>query len=70
MEVGKTITQNDINIKLFHSLEKLESKMDNFETKLSERSNSFETKLNAQMNWQLAIFTVIMVGVLAKVITA
>lgn len=59
MEVGKTITQNDVNLKLFQSLEKLEQRMD-----------TFETKINAQMNWQLAIFTVIMVGVLAKVITA
>jgi Mg2+ and Co2+ transporter CorA len=70
MEAGKTITQNDINAKLFYSLEKLEAKMDNFETKLSERMDNFESRINAQMNWQLAIFTVIMVGVLAKVITA
>jgi Mg2+ and Co2+ transporter CorA len=44
--------------------------MDNFETKLSERMDNFESRINAQMNWQLAIFTVIMVGVLTKVITA
>jgi hypothetical protein len=70
METGKTITQNDINDKLFYFLEKLEAKMDNFETKLNERIDSFESRINAQMNWQFAIFTVIMVGVLAKVITA
>ena len=81
MEVGKTITQNDINQKLFENLEKLDERMDNFEVKMadrmdkfeakiSDRMDKFETKIHAQLNWQLAIFTVIMVGVLAKVITA
>ena len=70
MEVGKTITQNDINQKLFTNLEKLEQRMDMFELKISDRMDKFETRINAQMNWQLAIFTVIMVGVLAKVITS
>ncbi|MBF0264612.1 MAG: hypothetical protein HQL46_05015 [Gammaproteobacteria bacterium] len=70
MEVGKTITQNDINQKLFESLEKLDERMDKFEAKMADRMDKFETKINAQLNWQLAIFTVIMVGVLAKVITS
>jgi len=59
MKVGQVITQNDINVKLFDSLERLDERMD-----------KFEAKIVAQMNWQLAIFTVIMVGVLAKVITS
>ena len=59
MEVGQIITQNDINKKLFENLENMEIRMDKFEAKIS-----------AQMNWQLAIFTVIMVGVLGKVITS
>ncbi len=63
MEVGQTITQNDINKKLFEAIE-------NLETKSEERMVRFESRINAQMNWQLAIFTVIMIGVLAKVITA
>jgi len=70
MEVGKTITQNDINQKLFENLEKLDQRMDKFEAKMADRMDKFETKINAQLNWQLAIFTVIMVGVLAKVITS
>ena len=59
MEVGQIITQNDINQKLYQNLEKIDERMDKFEAKIS-----------AQMNWQLAIFTVIMAGVLAKVINA
>ena len=59
MKVGQTITQNDINEKLFQNLQAME-----------ERMEKFEAKINAQLNWQLAIFTIIMVGVLAKVITA
>jgi len=59
MKVGQTVTQNDINEQLFRNLEKLE-----------ERMEKFETKIHAQLNWQLAIFTIIMVGVLAKVITS
>ena len=70
MEVGKTITQNDINQKLFENLEKLDQRMDKFEAKMADRMDKFETKISAQLNWQLAIFTVIMVGVLAKVITS
>jgi len=58
LKEGQIVTQNDINTKLFESLEKLD-----------ERMERFEAKITAQMNWQLAIFTVIMVGVLAKVIT-
>jgi hypothetical protein len=63
MEVGQTITQNDINKKLFEAIE-------NIETKSDERMARFESRITTQMNWQLAIFTVIMVGVLSKVITA
>jgi len=63
MEVGQTITQNDINKKLFEAIEHIETKSD-------ERMARFESRITTQMNWQLAIFTVIMVGVLAKVITA
>jgi folate-dependent phosphoribosylglycinamide formyltransferase PurN len=59
LKKGQVITQDDINAKLFENLEKLEQRMD-----------KFEAKIMMQMNWQLAIFTVIMVGVLAKVITA
>ena len=59
LKTGQVITQDDINAKLFESLEKLDERMD-----------KFEAKITAQMNWQLAIFTVIMVGILAKVITA
>ena len=59
LKTGPVITQDDINAKLFGSLEKLDERMD-----------KFEAKITAQMNWQLAIFTVIMVGILAKVITA
>jgi hypothetical protein len=59
MQAGQQITQDDINRKLFESLEKLDARMD-----------KFEAKITAQMNWQLAIFTLIMAGVLAKVITA
>jgi hypothetical protein len=70
MKLGRTITQNDINEKLFHNLEKIEERMEKFETKISERMDKFETKIHAQLSWQLAIFTIIMVGVLAKVITS
>jgi len=58
LKTGQVITQDDINAKLFESLEKLDERMD-----------KFEAKITAQINWQLAIFTVIMVGILAKVIT-
>ena len=37
---------------------------------INAKTERFEAKITAQMNWQLAIFTVIMVGVLAKVTTA
>jgi len=81
LKEGQIVTQNDINTKLFENLEKLDermerfeakldAKMERFETKLDAKSERFEAKITAQMNWQLAIFTVIMVGVLAKVITA
>jgi len=70
LKEGQVITQNDINAKLFESLEKLDERMERFEAKLNEKTEKFEAKITAQMNWQLAIFTVIMVGVLAKVITA
>jgi len=70
LKEGQVITQNDINAKLFESLEKLDERMERFEVKLNEKTEKFEAKITAQMNWQLAIFTVIMVGVLAKVITA
>lgn len=56
MESGQTITQNDINQKLFSNLEKLDARMD-----------KFEAKITAQINWQLAIF-IIMVGVLSKIV--
>jgi len=59
LKTGQVITQDDINAKLFESLEKLDERMD-----------KFEAKITAQMNWQLAIFTVIMVGALVKLITA
>jgi len=59
MKIGQATAQDDINAKLFESL-----------VKLDERMDKFEAKIIAQMNWQLAIFTVIMVGVLAKLITA
>ena len=59
LKTGQVITQDDINAKLFESLEKLDERMD-----------KFEAKITAQMNWQLAIFTVIMVGSLIKLITA
>jgi len=70
LKEGQVITQNDINAKLFESLEKLDERMERFESKLDAKTEKFEAKIAAQMNWQLAIFTVIMVGVLAKVITA
>jgi len=70
LKEGQVITQNDINAKLFESLEKLDERMERFEAKLDAKTEKFEAKIAAQMNWQLAIFTVIMVGVLAKVITA
>ena len=59
MKIGQATAQDDINAKLFESV-----------VKLDERMDKFEAKIIAQMNWQLAIFTVIMVGVLAKLITA
>jgi len=59
LKTGQVITQDDINAKLFESLEKLDERMD-----------KFEAKITAQINWQLAIFTVIMVGALVKLITA
>jgi len=59
MKIGQATAQDDINAKLFESLEKLDERMD-----------KFEAKITAQMNWQLVIFTVIMVGVLVKLITA
>ncbi|MFK5894308.1 MAG: hypothetical protein QM504_13890 [Pseudomonadota bacterium] len=70
MTVGQTITQNDINEKLFHNFEKIEEKMERFESKMAERMDKFETKIHAQLSWQLAIFTIIMVGVLDTIITS
>jgi len=59
MKAEQVVTQDNINAKLFDSLERLDERMD-----------KFEAKIVAQMNWQSAIFTLIMVGVLAKVITS
>lgn len=70
MKVGQEITQNDINLKLFQSLEKLDEKRERFEQKISDRMDKFDAKISTQMNWHLTIFTIIMVGVLAKVIVA
>jgi hypothetical protein len=79
MEVGQTITQNDINRKLFEEIENIriesekrmeqhEKRMEKFEREQRESSQKFESRIYAQMNWSLAIFTVIMVGVLSKLI--
>jgi site-specific DNA-adenine methylase len=90
MEVGQTITQNDINKRLFERLDAMderyekfqkelkeesekrmeqhEKRMEKFEREQRESSQKFESRIYAQMNWSLAIFTVIMVGVLSKLI--
>jgi hypothetical protein len=72
MEVGQTITQNDINRKLFEEIENVriesEKRIEKFEREQRESSQKFESRIYAQMNWSLAIFTVIMVGVLSKLI--
>ena len=70
MKSRQTITQDDINAKLFEGFQKLVERMDKFDVRMNDRTDQFEANITAQMNCQLVIFTVIMVGVLAKLITA
>jgi len=39
LKEGQVITQNDINIKLFESLEKLDERMERFEAKITAQMN-------------------------------
>jgi predicted DNA-binding ArsR family transcriptional regulator len=77
MKVGQTITQDDINLKLFEDLEKLSEKIDKSEERAEERQEKFEKNIREDMKqftaiidrqgkWQLAIFTVLTVGILYK----
>jgi uncharacterized damage-inducible protein DinB len=46
MKVGQTITQDDINLKLFEELEKLSEKIDNSEKRAEERLEKFENRMD------------------------
>jgi hypothetical protein len=46
MKAGQTITQDDINLKLFEDLEKLSEKIDNSEKRAAERLEKFESRMD------------------------
>ena len=50
LKEGQVITQNDINAKLFESLEKLDERMERFEAKLDAKTEKFEAKNNSCKN--------------------
>lgn len=95
--IGETITQDDINLKLFQELEKLSEKIDKseeraetfqkeikddiqlfrkemredsqqFQKNMREDMKQFQFSINSQTRWSLAIFTLLMIGILGKVI--
>ena len=68
IKAGQTITQDDINRELFEGLREMRLEMRDEVKEMKAWIDRSETKTNRQLNWQLAIYTIVMVGILAKVI--
>jgi uncharacterized FlaG/YvyC family protein len=50
MVAGQTISQNDINLKIFERLNKAEERAERFQERMEERAERFQKKMNEDMN--------------------
>jgi DNA modification methylase len=80
MKAGHTITQDDINKKLFEELEKMGERNEQFQKEMKEDSvqfrkdiredmKQFQANINSQMRWNLIIFLSVSAGVLYKLLS-